>query len=288
MKTYEESELRLVNAVIEDLEERQKFYQDCSDNHFWWAIDESSPPAAQLPLHNSNSWKQHLLSDFTRGLTPKSQSFPEIRVTDPEGNIYFLEEQAAAMDEDFKKHVAKRDAWQSRNEISLEENKIETEGEYCARLRHFAQLETEFRQINDQWDQKKKAGETEQESTTSTPPKFHNRTKLRKARDAIEAFDILVRECLIEVKQEFIRTAQAKWDFESRKEPERKDDKGKILRRLSKTLVKLREKLANEGMVRTEKGGTTYVGQLGEGTYWVEMKGNLGEVWSALGLGGDD
>jgi hypothetical protein len=286
----QDPELALIGALIDDVHKRQRFYQNWSDEQFWWAITKSNPPPAQVSLMRC-PWKLHLVSEIVKDTLPTSNpEFPDIYVTDPEGNVYSLEEQAATIDESFEHHLT-RDAWQSRKEIALEENEEETDEECSARLQHLAQWETELRQTDDLYVPKETTDQPGREDDIKTRP--NTRTDLEKARDAIEAYDRIMRDCLFEVKHEFIQSTAAK--FKALLEKEREDeewvdkkDKVQTLTGLSRTLVRLREKFARERMVRMEKGVATYVGEWRDGVYWVEMKGNLGEVWEKFRLGGED
>lgn len=141
----EDPEMGLINALRIDIHERQQLYQQKWAENLYAASRCACPPTGRLPQSSHCSWKQHPLT------IPLSPSIlPSIVVTDPEGNIYTLEECASTLDENSYYNITMRNAWQSQKEILLGEEG-ECDEEYAKRLRHLADWEMEFRRVDDGW-----------------------------------------------------------------------------------------------------------------------------------------
>lgn len=159
----EKNELRLINALITDLGEEFMKYRNITDKHFgddfWYA---ANPEPEQMSQHNTCSWRLHHISDSVKDvLLEATQIAPDLRVTDPEGNVYTLEEVTPIMDEYFANHVAKREAFQEEQEDYLYQSGQETDGQFYARQEHLKQWEDEFRQKDELLAMKDKLAEPE-------------------------------------------------------------------------------------------------------------------------------
>ncbi|KAN0098621.1 hypothetical protein V8E51_014284 [Hyaloscypha variabilis] len=136
-------DLKLIKALINDLGERLIHYQNHTDQHLHYAIRAADPMQERLSGTHHCSWKKHPMTDGVNNLlTPSDRPVPDLRVTDPEGNAYFLEEVVPIMADDFAERVADRDFWQKEIWDWLQESHEE---DLDALIDHLNQWEEEFR-----------------------------------------------------------------------------------------------------------------------------------------------
>jgi hypothetical protein len=127
-------ELTLITALINDLGERLIKYQDLTDDVFVAALCNANPTPELLSLKSFCSWKLHPISArFKNTLPPATQTVPDLRLTDPDGDVYSLEERVDILDEfedrDFAGHLAKREEWQFHKERWFLRNSTNAENE---------------------------------------------------------------------------------------------------------------------------------------------------------------
>ena len=313
----ENNELRLINALITDLGEEFMNYRNITDKHFgddFWYV--ANPEPEQMSQHNTCSWRLHHISDSVKDvLSEATQIPPDLRVTDPEGNVYTLEEVTPIMDEYFVNHVAEREAFQEEQEDYLYQSGQETDGQFYARQEHLKQWEDEFRQkdellaMKDNLAEPEAANQMEEEidfeegaTRDQTPQPIEDNTSddnnndtetaipsdekqqltdLESARRLVNNFDKLLRTLLVETKLEFRSIIHARSNAEYAAQ-----DKGKYLTekantavRFESTLRSLRRKLKKEGMV--SKDGKEWWTAMGSG-HEVEIKGRLVRDWEAM------
>jgi hypothetical protein len=131
----------LINALIDDLGGVFMSYQNITNKtfgeYFWYT---ATPNPEQFNLQNTCSWKLHLIADsVTDTLPPVTQIVPDLRVTDPGGKVYTLEEVSPIMDEYFTTHITER------QEDYLYQSGEETDEQFFTRQEHLKQWEDEFK-----------------------------------------------------------------------------------------------------------------------------------------------
>ncbi|KAE9373400.1 hypothetical protein N431DRAFT_406862 [Stipitochalara longipes BDJ] len=306
----EQDELELISALVNDLGERLIHYQKYTDQNLAHAIETANTKSERLPQHNRCSWKKHLMADYVKNLLPPAdRPVPDLRVTDPAGNAYFLEEITPIMDGYFAKHLADRNAWQDEMEEWWYENDDISDDEYSAYKKHFRQWEEEFRRkdemimIQERLTQLEIANENQDEidfedqnqdevpilddnDDSDNNTVIHSEededetTDLETARTLVSSNDTLLKSLLIETKLEFrchIRTQTIA--YFARKAEEAKDEQDMATAsKFENTLLSLKKKLGFEGL--KSKDWETYEGE-GKG-YGVEIKGRLVEEWKEV------
>jgi hypothetical protein len=141
----------LINALINDLGDRLITYQNLTDDIFCSYSWNANPEPQQMSSQNTCLWKLHLMSDLIKNiLPPPTQLIPDLRVTDPEGCVYTLEEVIPEMDEEYyAKLVEKREYhhWEMENWL-FESDEIDAEW-HEARKGHFKQWQEEDDETSD-------------------------------------------------------------------------------------------------------------------------------------------
>lgn len=134
-------ELTLITALINDLGDRLVNYQELTDNIFVAALYNANPEPELLSLKSFCSWRLNPISDRVKNTIhqpPATQTIPDLRLIDTDGDVYSLEERIDILDEfedrDFGRHLAQTDEWQFQKERWFLRNSTAAENE--ARLQH--------------------------------------------------------------------------------------------------------------------------------------------------------
>jgi hypothetical protein len=139
-------ELTLINALINDLGDRLIIYQKLTNDIFSGSLYNANPKPQHLSQKNCCSWKLHLMPDLVKDVSPPaSQTIPDLRVTDPEGDVYTLEEVMPALDEEYYVKLVDKRAWHSwkMEEWMCKTDEVDADW-HEARKDHFKQWKREI------------------------------------------------------------------------------------------------------------------------------------------------
>ena len=316
----EKDEYQLIKALINDLGDRLTHYQKHTDENFDSAYETANPGPERMSQRGHCTWKKHLIADCVRDLLPPAHTtVPDLRVTDPEGKSYFLEEILPAMDRYSARHIAARDAAQQKMEDWYLDNDEISDDEYKALADHFRQWYDEFgrkdeiitlqerltqletaNQIQDgikieeedlneddtpRSDDNDASATDSDDSDTDTVTRHgeDETTNLETARALVSSNDELLRSLLIETKMDFrnyVRT-QTIAHFARKAEDAKVSLDVAIASRFETTLLNLKKKLWIEGF--TSRDWEKYEGKEGEGKkYSVEITGPLVADWKTV------